>query len=62
VQDVSEAPNVEEGHGHTEEPWNEVIFKTNGEMPLHSPEAVLQDLADIKKTTKKEGQGNNCQP
>jgi len=31
-------------------------------MPNHSPEAVISELATIKKTTTREGQGNNCLP
>jgi FKBP-type peptidyl-prolyl cis-trans isomerase len=61
VSDVSSAPNAEDEHHH-DEPWNEVIFKTNGEMPNHTPEAVIAELATIKKDTKVEGQGNNCLP
>ena len=50
VSDVSSAPNVEDS-GHHDEPWNEMIFKTNGEMPNHTPEAVIADLATVKKDT-----------
>tara|TARA_B110001450_G_scaffold232434_1_gene235010 strand:+ start:464 stop:625 length:162 start_codon:yes stop_codon:yes gene_type:complete len=31
-------------------------------MPLHSPEAVINELADIRKDIKTHGKGNNCLP
>lgn len=31
-------------------------------MPNHTPEAVISELATIKKTIKHEGEGNNCLP
>jgi len=31
-------------------------------MPLHSPEAVINDLANIKKDVRTIGKGNNCLP
>lgn len=31
-------------------------------MPLHSPEAVVNDLANIKKDIRTIGKGNNCLP
>ena len=31
-------------------------------MPTHTPEAVISELATIKKTIKHEGVGNNCLP
>jgi hypothetical protein len=31
-------------------------------MPLHSPEAVVAELATIRKDIKTNGKGNNCLP
>jgi len=31
-------------------------------MPLHSPEAVVAELANINKDIKVKGKGNNCLP
>lgn len=36
----SSEPPPEDDHHHNE-PWVENIFKTNDEMPLHSPESVV---------------------
>ncbi len=51
---MSSTPNIGDGN-HEDEPWNENIFKTGGEMPNHTPEAVISELSTIKKTVKKEG-------
>jgi len=47
------------GDDHSE--MNESIFKQVG-MPNHTPEAVIQELALIKKHVTKEGAGNICLP
>lgn len=60
--DVDDEPPEEEDDHHHDEPWVENIFKTNGEMPLHSPEAVISELANMRKKIKTEGKGNNCLP
>lgn len=31
-------------------------------MPNHTPEAVIAELANIRKSEKVEGKGNNCLP
>jgi len=60
---VSDEPPEEEDDHHHDEPWVENIFKnTEGEMPLHSPEAVVTELATMRKEIKVEGKGNNCLP
>lgn len=46
---------------HSHDDFNEAIFKTVG-MPNHTPEAVIQELALIKKHTTVEGSGNICLP
>lgn len=60
--DVDNEPPEEEDDHHHSEPWVENIFKTNGEMPLHSPEAVVAELANVRKEIIKAGKGNNCLP
>lgn len=60
--DVGNEPPLEEDKNHHDEPWVENIFKHNGDMPEHTPIAVINELADIRKTTKLEGKGNNCLP
>lgn len=47
--DVDNKDPEDEDEHHHGEPWVENIFKTNGEMPLHSPEAVVAELAYVKK-------------
>ena len=37
-EDVDNSEPPPEDDHHHGEPWVENIFKTNGEMPLHSPE------------------------
>jgi hypothetical protein len=60
--DVSDEPPPEEDDHHHDEPWNENIFKTDGEMPNHTPEAVIVELATMRKKILKKGKGNNCLP
>jgi len=60
--DVDNKEPEEDEHHHSDEPWVENIFKTNGEMPLHSPEAVVAELANVNKDILVEGKGNNCLP
>jgi hypothetical protein len=60
--DVNDEPPHEEDDHHHDEPWVENIFKTNGEMPYYTPEAVINELSNMRKATKVEGKGNNCLP
>ena len=47
AEDVDTNDPPEEDDHHHDEPWVENIFKTNDEMPMHTPESVVQDLAEI---------------
>ena len=61
-EDIDNSEPPPEDDHHHDEPWVENIFKTNEEMPLHSPESVVQDLALINKDIRTKGKGNNCLP